>query len=114
LEQEISKLAYAFISRDARIGGAIIDNLCDRFSLEEVAGITLICLQRIMWFDADAFVWTIENLIPAEVMREIRQISSVTLGKRLIDKGLMPGQDFSVDSISAGRFLAALRRKMQG
>lgn len=99
LEREVSKMAYAFTSRDARISKAIIDDLCERFSLEEVAGVLLVSLERLIWFDVEACMWAIENMIPTEVMREIKQIFTVTFGKRLIAKGMAPGQDFSVDSI---------------
>lgn len=87
------------MSRDARIGKALIDDLGHRFSLEEVAGLVLISLERLVRLDANAFLWALEHLIPSEVILEIKRISSMTLGKRLVEKGMVPGQDFSLDSI---------------
>lgn len=103
LEQEASRLVYALAAYNTGICEAIITSLRDRFLLEEVAGVMLVCLERLIWLDAKAFVWAVEHLLPADVAQEIRRITSVTLGKRLIHKGLQPGQDFSVDSI--GRLL---------
>jgi hypothetical protein len=101
LEQEVSKMSYAFMARNAMIGKDLIADLCDRFLLEEVAGILLISLERLVWFDAEAFKWAIERLIPADVMREIRRIVSITVSIRLIDKGLVPGKDFSANSMGS-------------
>lgn len=103
LEQEASRLVYALAAYNTGICEAIINSLRDRFLLEEVAGVMLVCLERLIWLDANAFVWAVEHLLPADVAQEIRRITSVTLGKRLIHRGLKPGQDFSVDSI--GRLL---------
>ena len=101
LEQEVSKMAYALMARNALIAKDLIADLCDRFLLEEVAGILLISLERLIWFDTEAFTWAIERLIPADVMKEIRRIVSVTVGIRLIDKGLVPGKDFSANSMGS-------------
>lgn len=103
LEQEISKIATAILGKDSRIGRDLISSLQDRYTPEEVASILLLSLERLVWFDANAFVWAVENLMSEDVLRGIRQIMSATVGKRLVDKGLAPGQDFSVDS--AGKLL---------
>lgn len=92
-------MAYALMSRNLMMGEDLMADLCDRFSLEDVAGIMLISLERLIWFDTDAFTWAIANLIPGDVIQEIRRIISVTVGMRLIDQGLIPGQDFSVNSM---------------
>jgi hypothetical protein len=96
LEQEISKMAYALMTRNAIIGSDLITDLRSRFSLEEVAGILIVSLERLIWFDKDAFIWAVESLVPTDVMQEIEKIISTMFSKRLIDQGFVPGKDFSV------------------
>lgn len=96
-------MACAIATRNALIGHDLLTDLRDRFSLEHVAGILLVSLEQVVWLDAAAFVWAVENLIPVDVLHEIRRITSLTIGKQLISQGLQPGQDFSVDS--TGRLL---------
>ncbi len=96
LEQEISKMAYALMTRNAIISSDLIADLRSRFSLEEVAGILIVSLERLIWFDKDAFVWAVESLVPTDVMQEIGKIISTMFSKRLIDQGFVPGKDFSV------------------
>ena len=98
VEQEISKMSRAIMARDLRIGQDLIAHLRTQLSLEDVAGVMVISLERLIWFDADAFFWCVEHFIPSDVMQAIRNITSVTLYKRLIYKGFVPGQDFSVNS----------------
>ncbi|UBF27381.1 hypothetical protein K9N68_05350 [Kovacikia minuta CCNUW1] len=64
LEQEISKMVYGMMSRNTMIGRDLIADLGDRFLLEDVAGILLISLERLIWFDTDAFTWAIAHVIP--------------------------------------------------
>lgn len=103
LEQEVSRMTCAIRTRSPEIGKALLDSLRERFSVEDVAGIMLVSLEQLVWVDATAFVWSVENLIPFDILREIRRITSVAVGRQLIRKGLQPGEDFSVDS--AGKLL---------
>ncbi|MBN8559503.1 MULTISPECIES: hypothetical protein [Leptolyngbya] len=97
LEQELSRLACAFATRNTEIGKAVIANLRSRLTLRDVAGMVIVSLERLVWIDPLAFCWAIENVIPGYVMREIRRITSVTLYRRLITQGYEPGHDFSMD-----------------
>lgn len=97
LEQDISKLTSAFATRNTCIGKEIIANLRSHFTLRDVAGIVVVSLERLIHTDPLAFCWAVENTVPGYVMREIRRITSIALYKRLIDKGLTPGKDFSMD-----------------
>ncbi|NJP10294.1 MAG: hypothetical protein HC866_13145 [Leptolyngbyaceae cyanobacterium RU_5_1] len=103
LEREISRVVMAIVGQNLGIGRDLISSLQDRYTPEDVAGILLLSLERIVWLDANAFVWAVEKLMSEDMLRGIRQITSATIGKRLVDKGLAPGQDFSVDS--AGKLL---------
>ena len=96
-------------TRDTRIGNALIEDLRSRLPLEDVAGVLLVSLERLIWLDANAFVWAVDQLIPADVTREIRQLTSLTVGKRLISKGFVPGKDFSADS--TGKLLLNAKAK---
>lgn len=97
LEQEIGKLARAMMARNKQIGQDLIDHLKTQLSLQDAAGMVLVSVERILWFDPDAVLWTIENVIPADIMQEIQSITSVAIYKRLIEKGFIPGRDLSVD-----------------
>lgn len=103
LEQEISRVSYAMRGRDTRIGQALIIDLKNRFSLEDVAGVLLVSLERMVWIDPDVVVWAIDHLIPVDVMQAIRHITTLAVSKRLIDAGMFPGTHFSVDG--AGKLL---------
>lgn len=98
LEQEIGKMARAMMTRNTQIGDALIAHLRTQFTHEEVAGLVLVSLERLIWFDSELFLWTIQNFIPADVVHEIRRITSVAIYKQLIGKKFMPGKDFSVDA----------------
>jgi hypothetical protein len=97
LEQEISRICYGIRGRDTRISQALITDLRNRFSHEDVAGVLLVSLERLVWIDPDAVVWAIDHLIPTDVMQAIRQITSLAVSKQLVDAGMLPGTDFSVD-----------------
>ncbi|GEM_PF-392772 len=103
LEREISKVVYAVATRNAQISSEVVTSLCDRLSLEDVAGVILVSLEQLLWLDTDAFAWAVNHLLPAEVLREMRRLSAVIVGKRLVDGGFVPGQDFSVGA--AGNLL---------
>ncbi|MBD2018961.1 hypothetical protein H6F43_02010 [Leptolyngbya sp. FACHB-36] len=96
-------MACAIMARDSRIGKDLLANLRKRSSPENVAGVMIVSLERLLWTDAEAMIWAIDHLLPIDVLQEIRRITSVAIGKRLIHKGLQPGEDFSVDS--TGRLL---------
>lgn len=97
LEQELNRLTCAFATRNAEIGKAVIANLRSRLTLREVAGMVIVSLERLVWTDQLAFCWAIEQVIPGYVMREIRRLTSVTIYRRLINRGYQPGHDFSMD-----------------
>jgi hypothetical protein len=98
LDQEISKMARAMMTRNRMIGSALITHLRGQMTLTEVAGVLLISIERLLWFDTDAVLWSMEHLIPADLVQEIQKIMSVTIYKKLITKGYIPGKDMSVDA----------------
>jgi hypothetical protein len=98
LEDEISRLTCALATRNAEIGKSVIASLRCQLTLRDVAGIVIISLERLVRVDPLAFCWAVEQIIPGYVMREIRRITTITLYKHLIQQGLEPGEDFSVDA----------------
>ena len=98
LEADLSRLTSAFATRNVTIGKEVIASLRNRLTLRDVAGMVIVSLERLVWQDPLAFCWAVENTVPGYVMREIRRITSIAVYKRLIDRGLDPGQDFSVDA----------------
>lgn len=98
LEQEVQRLVTALRTRNFTIGRAIINDLRDQFLLQDVAGIVLVSVERVLWIDAQSFCWAIESLIPSDIMQEIRRIMSMQACQRLIGKGLVLGRDFSIDA----------------
>lgn len=98
LEQQIAKVTMGIMTHNREIALDIIADLKTKMSIEELAGLLLISLERLIWFDGELFFWTVENIIPADIKQEIRKIMSVNTYKRLIAKGLVPGKDFSVDA----------------
>ena len=86
LEKEISKVTLAIMTRNRQIALDIIADLRTKMTLEEVAGVLLIGLERLMWFDGELFFWAVENLLPADIRLEIKKIMSVNAYKRLIAK----------------------------
>lgn len=98
LEQEVGKIARAMMTRNSQIGEDIIAHLRTQLTLQEVAGVMIVSIERLIWFDIDSVFWSIENIIPADIMQEIQKITSVAIYKQLIGKGFMPGKDFSVDA----------------
>ena len=97
LELEISKMARAMMTRNSEIGRDLIGHLKSQLALEAVASLMLASIERLIWFDIESVFWTIENLIPPDVMQEIRSITGVAVSKRLIGGGFIPGGDFSAD-----------------
>lgn len=98
IEQEITKMARAMMIRNPQIGQTLIAHLRHQLTLDEVAGLLLVSLERLLWFDAEAVIWAVENIIPADVMRQIHNITSVKIYKQLIRKGYVPGKDMSVNA----------------
>lgn len=98
LEQEIGKMARAMMTRNREIGRDLIASLRSHLSLECVAGVLIVSIERLLWFDSASVSWTIEHLIPEDVMQEIRRITTVTIFQHLIRKGAVPGKDMSVDA----------------
>lgn len=86
------------MTRNRMIGSALITHLRGQMTLTEVAGVLLISIERLLWFDTDAVLWSMEHLIPADLVQEIQKIMSVTIYKKLITKGYIPGKDMSVDA----------------
>ena len=98
LEQEIGKMARAMMARNTAIGDALIAYLRIQLTEEEVAGIVLVSLERLLWLDGDLFIWTLQNFLPQSILNEMRRITSVTLCKQLIGKKFLLGEDFSVNA----------------
>ena len=98
LEVEIERMARSMMTRNTQIGKDLIGYLRTNFTLEEVAGLMLICIERIIWFDIDSVLWTLEYLIPNDVMQEMKKITIFAFYQRLISKKFIPGEDFSVDA----------------
>ncbi len=98
LEDATKKMTLAIRTRNPQIGKDILVALSTTHSLEEIAGVIIVTVERLLfWSDSEAVVWAVRNLIPPELMLEIQRITSVAVYQRLIGKGLIPGQDFSVD-----------------
>ena len=98
LETEIERIARAMMTRNSEIGKDIISYLKKNASIEELAGLMLISIERVIWFDTDSVFWTLEYLIPSDVMQEMKKITTFALYQQLIYKKLVPGEDFSVDA----------------
>ena len=109
LEDEIGKMARAMMTRNVDIGDALIAHLRTKLTDEEVAGLVLVSLERLVWFDTNLFLWTLQNFIPSDVVQEIRRITSVSVCKQLIARKFMPGKDFSVDG--QGKLLLSSKAK---
>ncbi len=98
LEQQVTKLTYIMLTRDRSMSEAMIEHLKTQLALQDVAGVVLVSLEQLLWQDAVAFCWAVQHLVPADIKHEIRQITSLALCKRLVQKGLLPGQHFSIDA----------------
>ncbi len=100
LEVEIGRMARAMMTRNSEIGKDLISHFRSQFTTEAIAYLMIVSLERLIWFDTDSVSWTIEHLIPADIMQEIKSFTSVCFYKQLISKGFMPGKDFSIDANS--------------
>jgi hypothetical protein len=98
LEQEIGKMARAMMTRNSLIGKDLIADLRGRLSVESVAAVMIVSIERLIWSDCESVVWSVSYLIPADLMEEIRRITALVVCKRLMGKGFRLGQDFSIDA----------------
>lgn len=98
LETEIERISRAMMTRNSEIGKDIIKYFRKNASIEELAGLMLISIERVIWFDTNSVFWTLEYLIPGDVMQEMKKITTFALYQQLIYKKLVPGEDFSVDA----------------
>lgn len=96
IETEIEKLATAMMTRNREIGKDLIDHLRTQLTEEAVAGLLLVSIERLIWFDIDSVLWTIEHVIPVEIVQEIRRIAAIALYQQLIGRGFTPGKEFSI------------------
>lgn len=98
LDQQTGKIAMAMMTRNTQIGTALIANLRTQLPIESVAGVLLVSMHRLLWLDNDSVIWTIQHIIPADLMQEIHRITSFSVYKHLVGKGFIPGKDLSVDA----------------
>ena len=98
LEVEIERIARSMMTRNAEIGNDLISDLRTKLPVDEVAGLILVSIQRVVYFDIDSVSWTIKHLIPIDVKLEMKKIITFTLYQQLISKKFIPWQDFSVDA----------------
>lgn len=98
VEIEIERIARAMMTRNREIGKDLIAYLRIQLPTDEVAGLVIISIERLMWFDTDAILWAVEYMIPSDIMQEVRKITTITIYKYLISKGFVPGKDMSVNA----------------
>ena len=98
LEQEIGKMAMAMMSRNSLIGKDLIAALRGRLSVDSVAALMIVSMERLIWCDCESVLWSLSYLIPADVMEEIRRITALIVCQRLMGKGFVLGKDFSIDT----------------
>lgn len=96
LEQHINKLTMAIVARNAIVANDLIAFLYYELTAEEVAGLVLISLERLLWSESESCAWALKYLLPDELKDDIKRLISFTTYKQLIAKGLIPGQDFSI------------------
>lgn len=110
VDREVGRMARAMMTRNRQIGAALIADLKNQLTIEYVAGVLVVSIERTIWFDPDSVIWAVENLIPADIMQEIQRIMSFSLYKQLVFKGYVPGQNLSVDA--QGKVLLEDKAKM--
>lgn len=98
VDLEIERIARVMMTRNREIGKDLIAYLRMQLPTVEVAGLVIISIERLMWFDSEAILWAIEHMIPSDVMQEVRDITTTTIYKHLTSKGFVPGKDISVDA----------------
>lgn len=97
VEVEIGRIVRAMMTRNRDIGKDLIAYVRMQLPISEVAGLVIISIERLIWFDTDAILWAVEHMIPDEIMQEVRKITTITIYKYLTSKGFVPGKDMSVD-----------------
>lgn len=100
LEREIAKITIAMMARNSQIGKDLISYLKTQLTTEAVVAVVIVSIERVIWFEPQAAMWSIENWIPADVRAEIQKVFLVHFYKQLIAKGFIPGKDFSIDADS--------------
>ena len=98
VDLEIERITRAMMTRNREIGKDLIAYLRMQSPTAEIAGLIIISIERLMWFDTDAILWAIEHMIPSDIMQEVRNITTTTIYKHLTCKGFIPGKDISVDA----------------
>ena len=109
VDLEIERIARVMMTRNREIGKDLIAYLRMQLPTVEVAGLVIISIERLMWFDSEAILWAIEHMIPSDVMQEVRDITTTTIYKHLTSKGFVPGKDISVDA--EGKLLLNIQAK---
>jgi hypothetical protein len=97
VDLEIERIVRAMMTRNREIGKDLIAYLRMQLPTTEIAGLTIVSIERLMWFDTEAILWAIEYMIPSDIMQEVRNITTTTIYKHLTGKGFIPGKDISVD-----------------
>lgn len=109
VDLEIERITRVMMTRNREIGKDLIAYLRMQLPTVEVAGLVIISIERLMWFDSEAIIWAIEYMIPSDVMQEVRNITTTTIYKHLTSKGFVPGKDISVDA--EGKLLLNVKAK---
>ncbi|AFZ09133.1 hypothetical protein Osc7112_4865 [Oscillatoria nigro-viridis PCC 7112] len=109
LEQEIGKMARAMMTRNSLIGKDLIADLRGRLSVDSLAALMIVSIERLIWHDCESVIWSLSYLIPADVMEEIRRITALIVCQRLMGQGFLLGKDFSIDA--TGQLLLSDRAK---
>ncbi|MBW4665275.1 MAG: hypothetical protein KME01_13905 [Chroococcus sp. CMT-3BRIN-NPC107] len=97
VEIEIGRIVKAIMTRNREIGKDLLAYLSMQLPIAEVAGLVIISIERLMWFDTDVILWAVEHVIPDDIMQEVKKITTITIYKYLTSKGFVPGKDISVD-----------------
>lgn len=98
LENEIERIARSMMTRNSEVGKDIISYMRKQLTVEELAGLLLVSIDRIIWFDLESVLWTLEYIIPVDLIQEMKKITTTTLYQQLIRQKFLPGQDFSMDA----------------
>ena len=109
VDLEVERIARVMMTRNREIGKDLIAYLRMQLPTVEVAGLVIVSIERLMWFDSEAILWAIEYMIPSDVMQEVRDITTTTIYKHLTSKGFVPGKDISVDA--EGKLLLNIKAK---
>lgn len=100
LEVEIGRMTRAMMTRNSEIGKDLISHFRSQFTTEAIAYLMIVSIERLIWFDTDSVAWTVEHLIPTDIMQEIKSFTKIFFYKQLISKGFIPGKEFSIDANS--------------